>query len=448
MNTIDQALDYLYSFINYEVDSSFSYTALNYNVQRTLRLLHLLGDPHQYTKIIHVAGTKGKGSVCKMLSVLLNVQHYRTGLFTSPHIQKVNERIVVNENQIQDHEIVQLANMLEPLVNRFPIQDKPTTFELFTVMAMQYFKMKKVQYSILETGMGGRFDSTNFSDPELSIITSISYDHMDKLGTRIEDIAFEKAGIIKPGKPVVIGYQKLDVHNILTSRALQQHSPWYDASELCTYHITDISSSGARFDAEVYGTGYRDLFISLVGEHQVENAVSALLALKVLGLLPEEEKIKKALAGIDFPTRLELIEAQTRFLLDSAHNHDSSRALAAAVKKAYHFHRLISVVGIVKGKDVHGILKNIASISQKIIITEPVTHKQLDTEYVYRTACSIAPRVVLVRDIREAIQYAAALATDKDLVLITGSFYTTSPAREYIRGMIRGGAFSGSGKKE
>jgi len=432
IGNIGQALDYLYSFINYETDSSYSYESIHYNVDRTIRLLDLLDNPQNGLKIIHVAGTKGKGSVCQILNTLLGSLDYITGVFTSPHIDRINERITVNGQQIKDEELIGLMNLFHPLIESFPVDSKPTTFEILTAMAVHYFKMKGVEFIILETGMGGRFDSTNFSDPVLSVITSISYDHVDKLGEHIHQIAAEKAGIIKKSKPVVVGYQVYDVFDIFKKKSVEGGSACYSTGELCSYDILSATEKGTIFHANINGLVLKNVFISLPGEHQVENAVLALHGLKILGLLPMGRTIRKALKNVHMPARLELIAKNRRYLLDSAHNEDSSRVLVRAVKKAYHYNKLVTVAGIVKGKDINGILKNLATISDSLIITEPVTHKDLDTEHVYKKARELYPSAVLKKSLKDAVAYAVEISCGDDLILITGSFYTTSPARSWI----------------
>jgi dihydrofolate synthase/folylpolyglutamate synthase len=437
LKTIDEALDYLYSFIDHEVVTTHPYVALHYNVERTLQLLDLLKNPERGIKIIHVAGTKGKGSVCTILDSLLRVQSYTTGLFISPHVERVNERISVNGCQISDDEMIDIMNKMHPLLDTFPAKNKPTTFEILTAMAMYFFRMKEVSYCVLETGMGGRFDSTNFADPVISVITSISYDHMDKLGDTIESIAFEKAGIIKRGRPVVVGFQRYNVMDLFIAKADEMQSPLYRADSLCSYDVVKYTEIGVFFNASIDGVHFRDLFISLPGRHQVENAVVALLSLKVLGLLPGQELVQKALGSLHFPTRLELIEGKRKFLLDSAHNADSARALAEAIRSSFCYRNLIAIVGIVKGKDVDGIIRHIVTISDSLIITDPVTHKEIDTDAVYKVARSYRPDARLIHDIHEAIEYAVESSSSDDIVLITGSFYTTSPARSYLLGRVQ-----------
>jgi dihydrofolate synthase/folylpolyglutamate synthase len=430
-HTIDEALDYLYSFINYEVDSSFVYGAVHYNVERTVRLLGLLGNPERDLRFIHVAGTKGKGSVCALLDGILRAGQQRTGVFISPHVDRVNERITVDGRPISDREFIGLLNLFPPLIESFG-EDPPTTFEILTAMAVRHFRERRVDYAILETGMGGRFDSTNFCNPCVSIITSISYDHMDKLGDRIEDIAGEKAGIIKPGKPVVLGLQVYEVTEIFSERARALGSPLFRVDEHCSCEIVESSERGSRFHARIEGRELPSLFLSLPGRHQVENALASLLGLEVLGLLPGIEQLRGALASLSVPARLELIEGERRFLLDSAHNRDSARVVADTLETSYRYDHLITIAGVVKGKDVEGILHELNRVSDTLIITEPVTHKELDTDLVISKARMFQPGAVLIPDISAAISHAVSLSGPGDLILITGSFYTTSPARRLL----------------
>jgi len=430
VHTIDQALDYLYSFINYEVDGSYAYGAVHYNLDRTVELLARLGNPERHMDFIHVAGTKGKGSVCAIMDACLRPS-FVTGLFTSPHIERVNERIQVNGVQIDDGEIISYMNKVRPFIAAFPEESLPTTFEILTAVAVYHFFRKGVRWSILETGMGGRFDSTNFCTPSVSVITTISFDHMDKLGTTIGEIAGEKAGIIKPETPVVVGFQRYDVRNLLREKASSLGSPVYEAGELCRLEDVRVSESGTRFNLNLRDRSFPDLSIPLVGRHQAENCATALLALDAVGLLPDGPSLREAVGKVRIPARLECIRTGTgrRFLLDSAHNEDSARVLVNAVLEGYDYERLVVVVGIVKGKDARGILTRLCSVADTLIVTEPVTHKDLDTGTVYETARNLKSDAVLIPDIGEAISFAVDNTGPDDIILITGSFYITSPAR-------------------
>lgn len=432
MTTIDEALDYLYGFINYETDSSYSYESIYYNIERTLILLDRLGAPHEGKRIIHVAGTKGKGSICRILSELLGVQKKRTGLFTSPHIERVNERISVGGEEISDTDIINILNEMRRVIDDWSLATLPTTFEILTGMAMYHFKRQDVEWIVLETGMGGRFDSTNFCFPEVSVISPISLDHTDKLGSSVEDIAREKAGIIKNRCPVVLGYQCYPVDEVFRKRAKETESGLFCVEELCSYDVVSMSPEGTRFDVTVDGTPLEDLFLSLSGEHQVQNTVTALLTLKTIDMLPSSDVVKGALRGISYPTRLELIVRERRFLLDSAHNRDSASVVAKAVKQIYSYERLFTIVGIVKGKDIKGIVESIAPVSDEIVVCDPVTHKERDTGLVYKIAKDHSSRCSLITDIYEAIETVVRSSTEQDIILITGSFYTTSPARSYL----------------
>jgi dihydrofolate synthase/folylpolyglutamate synthase len=226
----------------------------------------------------------------------------------------------------------------------------------------------------------------------------------------------------------------------LEAKAAEAGSTLYKTADLCEYSVLELSSEGCFFDTVVDGVRFRDLFLSLSGRHQVENAVTVLLGLKVIGLLPEQEVLRGALGDIHVPARLELFalerpEGTRRVLLDSAHNEDSARALVMALREAYRYERLTIIVGIVKGKDVKGILENLAPASDTLIVTEPITHKDLDTERVVRVARELSPEALFIGRIEEAMEYALRNSGASDLVLVTGSFYSTSPARVLLRRM-------------
>ncbi len=433
MKTIDEALDYLYSFINYETNNRYKYNSFYYNVERTISLLEKIGNPQKDLRFIHVAGTKGKGSVCMILAKILKEMGYKTALYLSPHIERVNERISIDETEISDEDFIKYLNRLKPAIEEFPQDNRPTTFEILTVMAVLYFRDNGVDFAILETGMGGRYDSTNFVMPLASVITSISYDHMDKLGDSIEKIAGEKAGIIKENTPVVVGIQRYPVYEILSKRANSLNAPYYEVEKSCDYLIKSVSINRTRFNVRIYNTWIRGLKTSLIGRHQVENIITALLTLKVIGLFPTKKTINRSIRNLNFKTRFEIIKKKKHlYVLDSAHNEESSKRLAEALKDYFKDKKVFSVVGIVKGKDTSGIIKHIASISKKIIVTEPVTHKELDTQKVYRIAKAKKDETIFIRDIYEAIKKAEKLADRSSVILITGSFYTTSPARAYL----------------
>ena len=433
MKDINSALDYLYSFINYEKDSNYKYNNLYYNLERTKSFFKTLGNPQKDLKIIHVAGTKGKGSVCMIINRILREQGLNTGLFLSPHVERVNERIVTNDREIDNESFITLLNRLKSIIDKLPKRNVPTTFEILTIMAILYFKEKKVDYSILETGMGGRFDSTNFCNPIVSIITSISYDHMDKLGNKIEEIAKEKAGIIKNETPVVIGVQKHPVYPIFEKIAKEKNANLYKVENLCSYSIVKMNEKGILFDANIDGVKLKEIFTSLFGRHQIENIILALFTLKLINLLPNEKLVRKSLKNLNFKTRFEIIHKKDKlFILDSAHNEESANRLVEAINDHFIGRRVVSIIGIVKGKDISGIIKNISSISDKIIVTNPITHKELETERVYEIAKLYKSDSLLIEDIGDAVKTAISISNSNDIVLITGSFYTTSPARKLI----------------
>ena len=410
-------------------------------------LLGSLGNPDRRFPSALIAGTNGKGSVAAMLARILSEHGFRTGLYTSPHLVRVEERIRIGDDIIPEKDFCRALSAVregaERLLASGGLGHPSTFFEVLTAAALAHFAEEAVDFAVLEVGMGGRFDATNAVTPLLAVITTVSLDHQKYLGRTLGEIAFEKAGIIKKGKPAVVGYQRYSILPVLERKAAEEGSRLYRTESLCRYDLRRLSSKGSLFDAVVDGISLEKLFLSLPGRHQVENAVTVLLGLKVLDLLPPADGVRATLTQIRFPTRLELFEGQVRVrsgsgggmrrvLLDSAHNEDSARVLVEALREAYRYGRLFTILGIVKGKDVRGIVQNLAPVSDELIVTEPKTHKELDTERVVSEARSLKPSALFIPDIRDAIEHAVSVSNADDLILVTGSFYATSPARSYL----------------
>jgi len=435
LKDIDEALDYLYSFIDYETQVEHLYNRMNYNVSRTLKLLDFMKNPHKELKIFHVAGTKGKGTVCYLLENFLRKKGFRTGLFISPHIEKINERISVCGQDITDGEIIDLMNIVKPIIDGMIGSDKPTTFEILTVIAMYYFKEKGAEYVVLETGMGGRLDSTNFSTPLVSVITSISYDHMDKLGDTIEKIAWEKAGIIKPNVPIVLSFQEYCcVVEICRRIARKNKSDFYYVPDYMSYRIIEQNERGTSFDLWKNNEVIENVFLALPGKHQINNGLTSIMALEVGGIKTQLEDIREVFSSISLPVRVELVEmGGLKIILDSAHNESSARCLIDTIRQHFSYRRLISVVGIVEGKDSFGVISNIAPVSDTLIITNPVSHKPTDPEKVWKKSLMFRKDSLLLPDLKQALLAACQVAEKNDIIIVTGSFYTVSPAMEIIR---------------
>ena len=389
-------------------------------LERMNELLCLLGNPQDDLKVIHVAGTNGKGSTCRYLYCTLQAAGYRTGLYTSPYLEVFNERIEVDGRYISDEDLSAYTDrVLEQVkVMTDSGQPSPTEFEVVTAIAFLYYKEQNCDYVVLEVGLGGRGDSTNVVRSPLStIITSISFDHMDRLGNTLTEIAGEKAGIIKDGCPVIASTEGEEALAVIRKTALDHDAPYYETKDTA-YEITQADLYGYRFHAEVCGRRFEDLEISMIGEHQIKNAIGALTALCVMeergDVTLTKEAIYEGFRTARQPGRLEVRQGPGRsagtaaektdaaegsgsairkhagnapvVLIDGAHNEDGARALAEAVRSFLPGSRILMVTGILADKDVKGVLEHFTDITKDFIVTEPDNPRKM-------TAAELASRI-------------------------------------------------------
>src|SRR5271157_3032073 len=326
MNTEDaynQALDYLYSFVDYSLKKSSELAKANFNLERMRALTAALGNPEREYAVIHIAGTKGKGSTSALAASALQAAGYRTGLYTSPHLQDYGERIQVDGVPIPHPFLAELVDELKPVVARIPLL---TTFEITTALGFLYFARQKVDAAVIEVGLGGRLDATNVVMPKISVITSLSYDHMAVLGNTLALIAGEKAGIIKPGVSVVSAPQKDEALVVLVRIAQECNAPFTLVGRDITYKALSHSLDGQSLQVS-------DLLLNipLLGIHQIENAVTAYTALKASGLKISDDQIRKGFAEVKWPARFEVVRREPPVIFDSAHNQDSFARLRQAL---------------------------------------------------------------------------------------------------------------------
>ena len=339
------ALDYLYSFIDYSLKRNFRNAAEKFNLDRMRQFMQFLGDPQNDYRIIHVAGTKGKGSVSAYCASILAAQGYKTGLYTSPHMVRFSERIRINGEEIPQADLVDIVELLKQAAEKVP---EITTFELTTALAFVHFSRQKVDYAVFEVGLGGRLDATNIVHPITSVITSISYDHTKILGNTLTEIAGEKGGIIKQGVPVVVAPQKEEARQKLEQIATERNAPLIQVGKDILFAADSHSLSGQTFlvwtpgeqplvDEFIESAG-RDLWsplrfhIPLLGFHQVENAATAYAALKTaekFGLILSQEAYEKGFAGVEWPGRMEILHQHPLVVIDSAHNRYSALRLTS-----------------------------------------------------------------------------------------------------------------------
>jgi dihydrofolate synthase/folylpolyglutamate synthase len=441
-----ETINYLYSLQKF---------GLKLGLSNTERLLKALGNPEKDFLSIHVAGTNGKGSTSRIIAILLEGLGRRTGLFTSPHLVRFTERIRVNSEEISEDDVVRLTEYIKGIV---PEDIKPTFFEFVTALAFKYFSEKKIDIGVIEVGMGGRLDATNVIRPQVSVITSISMDHREFLGNTIEDIAKEKAGIIKKGVPVVSSLQEKPAMEVIARKASEEASPLYIYGRDFTGRLKDLSVKGVVFDYEDEEITLKDLFLPLTGAHQLENACLAIKSVLVggsnspfnspsygkrgyggvKGAIMLEPLFKKSLNNLSWPGRLELLlKDNIHYLFDGAHNPQAVRSLQRAIQEIYlrSYKRVILVLGIMADKDIEDMLEPLMEISDIIIATSPDYKRAIDPQ---RLASMIKKvrgdtkkpcEVFSKPDIASAMELAKGLYRKGDLVVITGSFYTVGEAK-------------------
>jgi dihydrofolate synthase/folylpolyglutamate synthase len=399
------AYKHLCRFTDYERMVKFHKPQKAFNLKKIIALLKALGNPHDKIKTIHIAGTKGKGSTAIFLSQLLQENGYKTGLFTSPHLVDLSERIQINGIPISRTAFTGMMNKLYPHLKRL----KPTFFETITALSLCYFEEGKVDYAVMEVGLGGRLDATNVIKPCLSIITRIDFDHMDKLGNTISSIAREKAGIIKPQTPVFTIKQLPEAARVIRAVARRQNAP-----------LKIVPPFSGR--------------IPVHGRHQRENLALALSALKYI-LQTKNHKLKTKINNLVLPARIEVVSKSPTLILDTSHNPVSIKALVKTIKEEFHYRKLILTMGIMRDKEADKMLEPILPLADIVIFTRSDNPRFLaPIEFIpYIKNMKLSAPIFLEPDCKEALKAARALAKADDLILITGSFYLAGALYNHVK---------------
>lgn len=429
------ALSYILSFTDYEKLPAFLYKADNFDLRRMVELLDRLGSPHLTSPAIHVAGTKGKGSTAAMIASALSAAGYRTGLYTSPHLHTFRERITVDGEMITEEELSALTERLQPEideVNRRHDYGEITTFEILTALAFAFFMERRVDFQVLEVGLGGRLDATNVVMPRIAVITSISLDHAEVLGDSLAKIAGEKAGIIKPGTLVISAPQSNEVEGVIEEVCRSKGVSLITVGRDVTWRKLKSDLSGQFF--EVKGkAGNHKLIIPLLGEHQLENAAVAVAALEALDIGVVD--IARGLAQVQWPGRLEILRHEPLFLADGAHNADSANRLRETIEKYLHFDRLILILGASSDKDIAGIVGALAPLSSQAIVTRSRHPRALAPNLLLEELEKQGVKGELAESVSSAVERAMEMAGPRDLICATGSLFVAAEAREYVKGI-------------
>ncbi|MGD0744811.1 MAG: folylpolyglutamate synthase/dihydrofolate synthase family protein [Verrucomicrobiota bacterium] len=396
-----------------------------FGLENTFKLAALAGNPQEELRFIHVAGTNGKGSTCAMLESIYRAAGRRTGLFTSPHLVSFRERIQVNRQLVPENEVVRLVREIQPLLGQFPAGHHPTFFEVVTVMALKFFAAEKCDLVIWETGLGGRLDATNIVTPLASVITNITFDHEQWLGDTLAKIAAEKAGIIKPGVPVITAADEPEALAVIETTAREKHAPLIEAGQ-----ASRLSPFGKARKSETGATPV----LPLPGEHQIRNAALALTTVEVLQnkIQVSHEAIRTGLSRVDWPGRLQLIQRPNgqKILLDGAHNVAGAKALRAALEKHFRSPRHTLILGVLQDKDWRHICETLAPPAARIF-TAPVSSERSADADELAAACRAANPTVGIAacaSLREAL----AKTAGDDFVVVTGSLYLVGEALEIL----------------
>ena len=408
-------------------------------LDRMEELLRRLGNPQDDLKVIHVAGTNGKGSVSKYLEEGLSACGYKMGLYTSPYIETFNERIRYDGADISDEDLEYYGQKVVSAAEAMVADglDSPTEFEVVTAIAFLYFADRQADITILEVGLGGIGDSTNVvKSPLASVITSISYDHMAQLGSSLAEIAVNKAGIIKTGCPVIANVPQRDAAKIIARKAYAMGSRLYDISGIRAA-VSDETPFSQKVSMELYEKSYSDVEISMVGRHQAENLKTALATLEVLrksgAVKLDREALYEGLKRARQPGRFEVISEDPLVIIDGAHNEAGAQALQETMAQHFAGKKILLVAGILADKEIDSIVKFLTKITDHIIVTEPDNPRKLAAEKLAEHVAEFGVAAEAVSDVEAAVHRAKELADGYDVILFAGSLYLIGDVRRLWR---------------
>jgi dihydrofolate synthase / folylpolyglutamate synthase len=436
----NQALDYLYSFVDYSLKHISELAKADFNLDRMFALMAELGNPQDKYPIIHVAGTKGKGSVAALCASALKAAGYQTGLCTSPHLWDYTERIQINGEPISHQQLIELVEEVKPAVAKIP---KLTTFEITTAIGFLAFAKNQVNAAVFEVGLGGRLDATNILMPKVSVITSLSYDHMAVLGNTLAEIAGEKAGIIKEGVPVVSAPQVDEALEVLERIAKQKNSQFLLVGKDVKFERLTSSLDGQNLrlssfhfppfeQAHIVPMLFRegrlskqtqavDLTIPLLGAHQIENAAIAYTALKTSRIPVPDEAIREGFAQVKWPARFEILQREPPIVVDSAHNRDSALRLRQTLDEYFPEIPVILIFCALEDKDITGILEELKPRLESVVATRADHPRAPSAEWMAEQVKRVDIPVEAVTPVTDALQRALELAGTQKLVLAAGS---------------------------
>ena len=422
---LDGALAYLNEHVNLETDPSPSAAAKR--LDRVVRLTELMGDPQRTYPVLHLTGTNGKGSTARMLTALLVAKGLAVGTYTSPHLERFNERIAWNGEPISDAAFVEIIETVASIERA--MDEAPTVFEILTAAAFRWFADVAVDAGVIEVGLGGRWDATNVADGQVAVVTNVSLDHAETIGPTLADIATEKAGIVKPGSTLVLGEADPDLAAIF--RAAGAAEIWERDHDFGC-EVNRLAHGGRLLDMRTPGARYDDVYLPLHGAHQGENAAIALAAAEAFFGAPlAPAVVEEAFAGVRVPGRLEVLSRRPLVILDGAHNPAGAAAAAEAIAEEFgNASGRVLVVGLLQGKDPVEMLQAVDARDARALVACPApSPRTLPPAEVAAAARALGIESEAAGSVPEALARALAIASPDDLVLITGSLYVVGAAR-------------------
>ncbi len=420
----DEAVNWLYDL---------QYFGMKLGLENTKKLLSELGDPHLDFKTVHVAGTNGKGSVCAFLTSILMDAGLKVGTYTSPHLRDFGERICIGNYPMTRAEVLRSIEDIRPIVEKLAAKKVQCTFfEVTTCMAFRHFARRKVDAAVIEVGMGGRLDSTNVIQPELSVITNISLEHTQHLGDTLGKIAFEKAGIIKKGVPVVSAVAEPEAREVIEAKAKESKAKLFHVPKECVYRILESDEMGSKISFSAMGREYKGVRIGLPGDHQATNASTAIVSANVLrerGFALTDENISKGLESTIWAARLQLVRRKPDVMLDATHNPGGATTLATFLEKHYRRRPPVMVMAMLEDKEVGPVVKSLEPLASGIFVSQSGYHRRMEAKTL---ASRFSGNVDIVVPLKDAIDRALEKAGKSGTVLITGSIYTAAEALDHL----------------
>jgi dihydrofolate synthase/folylpolyglutamate synthase len=430
------ALVYLDSFVDYEKENFFNYPEV-FNLERMRLLVKEFGNPQNSFESVIIAGSKGKGSTAAFLSSILRMENWRVGLYTSPHLKDMRERIQVNGLWIGELRVAEFASRLKKIQEQYTWKKNPPTyFEVLTALAFYYFKEMKVQVAVLEVGLGGLYDSTNIAPAKVVGLTPVSLEHTDKLGKTVSKIAVQKCGVIKGREIVVSSAQVPAVQSVVEAASREREAELVTVGKDIRIFEREHAEDFQRLDVRTPWGNFYNLEICLRGRHQMENAAQAVGLAKALEkktrLVLSESAVQQGLLDARWPGRLEKMEGRPKIVLDGAHNLDSIKRMLEGLKRHFKFSGLIVIFGSSNDKDTKGMLRELAGVAKNFIFTECRHPRAMPVRVLNENAPSEFKEISQEPSSSAALQKARQIAGSDDLILVTGSLFLVGEVRSLV----------------